>query len=250
MKNFIFCLFILSFSCFGSDVNETYTNFGIDQTGRDWSIEDYKLFDVAIKSKEFPLPVANSSDSGIVFKSLTSEGNFKFYRESKMTDKEALRYAGGVNRIVNNIIQTYYGAHISKVANYESEIAILMSYVTKISADIFQYTKKHIQSVKPGGLDQSVRDGFVMIINGFKRLINGLVISIGEDIYSTESRAIMSEAVDDNVGLLIYYMSDYEKCELVNEIMLKIKINNDEYIARNLNNTVEKLRGKRELGCN
>jgi hypothetical protein len=250
MKSFIFCLFILSFSCFGSGVNEAYTKFGIDQTGRDWSIEDYKLFDVAIKSKEFPLPVANSSDSGMVFKSLISEGNFKFYRKSNMTDKEVLRYANGVNRIVNNIIQTYYGAHISKVANYESEIAILMSYVTVITADIFQYTNKYIQSIKSDGLNQSIRDGFVMIVNGFKGLINGLVVSIGEDMYSTESRVVMSEAVDDNVGLLIHYMSDYDKCELINEMMFKIKLRNDKYIIRNLNNAIEKLRGERELGCN
>ncbi|WP_240222963.1 hypothetical protein [Rheinheimera hassiensis] len=250
MKNFIFCLFIFSFSCFGSDVNEAYTNLGIDQTGRDWSIEDYKLFDVAIKSKQFPLPVANSSDSGMVFKSLTSEGNLILYRNSKMTNKEAAQYAAGVNRIVNNIIQAYYGAHISKVADYESEIAILMSYMAKITADIFQYTNKYIQSIKSDGINQSIRDGFVMITNGFERILNGLLVSIGEDIYSTDSRVIMSKAVDDNVGLLIHYMSDYERCELINEIMLKIKLNNNKYITGNLNNAVEKLRGKRELGCN
>lgn len=249
MHKFIFCLFIFSFSCLGSDVNDIYNKFGIDQTGRDWSVDDYKLFDVAIKSKQFPLPVANSPDSGMVFKSLTSEGNFKFYRNNKMTDKEAAQYASGINRVVNNIVQTYYGAHLNEVADYQAEIAILMSYMVKISSDIFQYTNKYIQSVKPAEINKSMKDGFIMVVNGYKGIINGLIVSVGESMYSTESRVIMSKAIDDHVGFLIYYISDYDRCELINEITMKVKVNNDKYIIRNLGSAIEKVRGKRELGC-
>lgn len=185
---------------------------GVPATDRAWTGVDYKITYELILSKKVPLPRLNDPNGYNVLKRITDVSYFEVLKNKNINLNMRMQDFLTTFQSVNFILK-FYISDPQKVETHRPELAIIMSYMIRISAVGVDLINEFLPTI-PRDKKYSYRmQGLKKMYSGLTRMFVGAEMSLNET-YSKKDLSLILLAMRDSLPTLKNTFSDDYKTEL------------------------------------